>query len=437
MAYTDLEMKNFTQVAYADFGDAYDYLRTVYPDRESFSIAELTAAAKTTNPGGDYSCLDCLTADQMQNWSISLVQDHNDQSGFYACVIETAPGQAAIAFRGSESMSDPSNLYNDWLRADLGLLNSTETNQHAEVRQFLAEHADMLSKYDSIAVTGHSLGGNLAEYATIVSGEYGLSDRIDQCISFDGPGFSNEFIARYRDEISDMSGVMTHYQWSFVGGLLFNLPGVARVTCSVSNDANSEDDAQYNMFTRHDTKYLEFDENGNIKPGSRDTFSMFIDGFSKSLESMISFSPLSFVLLPYILFTNGFADLGEIFNSFIEGVKTTYQKIHRFFEKWFNRNNGSFKVNTCSLSSDAGKIEAGIRRVREMVAEMFGSVQALNAMWKGPANAAFASKFAAEQEEINRYLDSITVYVTSITDDSRAYNCCENKALSVISSLRF
>lgn len=38
-------------------------------------------------------------------------------------------------------------------------------------------------------MTGHSLGGNLAEYATIMSYKYGLDTKIKQCVSMDGPGF--------------------------------------------------------------------------------------------------------------------------------------------------------------------------------------------------------------------------------------------------------
>ena len=436
MAYTDLEMKNFTQIAYADFEDAYNDLKALYPERDSFSISELIVVAKKVDPSSDFGTLKCLTPDQMQDWKVSIVQDHNSETGFYACVIETAPGEAAVAFRGSEDYHDPSNLVNDWLLADFGLLNSTETNQHAEVRRFFAEHADDLAKYDHIAMTGHSLGGNLAEYATIVSGEYGLSDKISQCISFDGPGFSDEFIARYHKEIAAMSGKMTHYQWSVVGGLLFNLPGVERVTCKVSNDANTKDNEKYNSFTRHDTKYLEFDENGNVKRGSKDLLAIFVDDFSKRLDGQFSFSPFAFVLLPYILISNGIADSKEIVNTIVQTVKTTYQKIHSFFEKWLNRNNRYFKVNTYALNADSDRVAAKIASVRTQVKEMFQAIQALNGMWKGPANTAFAAKFAKEQREINSYLKAIEGYANSVKLDSKAYSDCENKVQSVISSLK-
>ena len=41
---------------------------------------------------------------------------------------------------------------------------------------------------NNITVTGHFKGGNKAQYVTIVT------DRIGRCVSFDGQGFSKEFL---------------------------------------------------------------------------------------------------------------------------------------------------------------------------------------------------------------------------------------------------
>lgn len=48
-------------------------------------------------------------------WNISGVHNTNSQNGFYACIIETAPREAAVGFRGSEDMGDLSNVANDWV----------------------------------------------------------------------------------------------------------------------------------------------------------------------------------------------------------------------------------------------------------------------------------------------------------------------------------
>lgn len=44
------------------------------------------------------------------------------------------------------------------------------------------------SKYKNITVTGHSKGGNKAQYVAL------KSDRVDRCVAFDGQGFSKAFI---------------------------------------------------------------------------------------------------------------------------------------------------------------------------------------------------------------------------------------------------
>lgn len=54
-----------------------------------------------------------------------------------------------------------------------------------------------LDGYDSVTVSGHSKGGNKAKYVTV------MDDSVDRCLSFDGQGFSDEFIAKYQDRIAD------------------------------------------------------------------------------------------------------------------------------------------------------------------------------------------------------------------------------------------
>ena len=49
----------------------------------------------------------------------------------------------------------------------------------------------------SVFVSGHSQGGNLAQYVTLESSQYG--DYIDKCVSLDGPGFSTTYLEDYID----------------------------------------------------------------------------------------------------------------------------------------------------------------------------------------------------------------------------------------------
>ena len=75
---------------------------------------------------------------------------------------------------------------------------------------------------DNITVSGHSKGGNRAQYVTILR-----KDRIGSCVSFDGQGFSSEFIRMYEDEIAEMKSVITSisFVYDYVNALLYPIAG--------------------------------------------------------------------------------------------------------------------------------------------------------------------------------------------------------------------
>lgn len=277
MEYNDVELRAFTQIAYMDLEAGFE--------EKSIPAGTPVALVDLLSPKQKQDLIDMGISEQKLNtWKLSAVHNTNDINGFYACVIETSPGNAAVGFRGSEGMGSLSNVQNDWVGADIGLVNSTCTNQQAEVDRFLAKYQDLLDKYGNLTMTGHSLGGNLAEYATIVSNRYGLDDNITQCTSLDGPGFSDEFIRIHQKEIEDMSDKMTHYRWSFVGTMLNDLPGV---DYEYLNVVNSPDGDEYNAVTRHSTKFVEYDpETGMFITGEQDGLSKITSIISEGIDHM-------------------------------------------------------------------------------------------------------------------------------------------------------
>lgn len=52
------------------------------------------------------------------------------------------------------------------------------------------------AEYSGITVTGHSKGGNLSQYVTVV-----CAGQIDRCISYDGQGFGDNFLKEHKEEI--------------------------------------------------------------------------------------------------------------------------------------------------------------------------------------------------------------------------------------------
>ena len=287
VTYTDVQLKNATQVAYQDFNKPY-YELVQSGKKPPFTIEELCAQMVTNKyPTADdvyKKMFPNLNGENIKGWKIVDYYNNNAATGFYGCLIDTGNGDAIIGFRGSEGMDDLDNLRHDWLEADLGLLNNTLTKQQGDVEKFLDQisKSEYINNYNSIAMTGHSLGGNLAEHAAIMSSEYGLDDKLAQCMSFDGPGFSNEYINKNRVRIEKVSEKITHYKWSPVGGLLSELPGVERISLKYKES----DNFFYNLIGRHSTESIIFDENGAAERGEPSMWDILTSKFSQGIDHM-------------------------------------------------------------------------------------------------------------------------------------------------------
>ena len=282
--YTDKELQLATQVAYVHLDDSYQYFAS--NGQTKVTLEDLakhdSSVAKALKDHGVPETL-------WGKWSISASYDTNNDTGFAACVIDTGDGNAITAFRGSEGMGTDaeglSNIQHDWIEADIGLMNSNTTNQYEEAQKFLKENAALLNSYDKVDLTGHSLGGNLAEFSTIVADNCGVGKNFERCVSFDGPGFSQEFIDHYKDLIDKNAGKVDHYKWSFVGSMLKELPGEHSKFIQIKLEAILI--PAVGGFLRHDTKYIDFDENGYVKEGHQD----FIAALSERLTNAIDDLP--------------------------------------------------------------------------------------------------------------------------------------------------
>ena len=107
--------------------------------------------------------------------------------------------------------------------------------------------------YDTITVTGHSKGGNKAKYITLLDGS------VDRCFSFDGQGFSDEFIVEYAPEIKARQGKITNHNvnYDFVNLLLND---VGRTFFYQGHDYGSGHIAEAHC----PNTFFVFDESGNI-----------------------------------------------------------------------------------------------------------------------------------------------------------------------------
>jgi len=102
------------------------------------------------------------------------------------CFVDPDTKEATIAFRGT------GGTYEAWF-------DNLEGAGYAELSPMQSSVRDWVQSlsYRNISVTGHSKGGNLAQLAAIL-----CSDLVSRCVSYDGQGFSEEFLKKFKDEIA-------------------------------------------------------------------------------------------------------------------------------------------------------------------------------------------------------------------------------------------
>ena len=274
MGYTDSQMIIASQIAYFDFDESLmaDGGCTV---RE---VLEYTAADPDSSSRG-YAAYVLRLLDELPegeacgDWVIKDVRNDQHGSGMYACMLDTGNREALIAFRGSES-DTKENLLKDWGLSDLGLFNNRLTVQQQAAQKYMEDLFRTYGDYYTYSATGHSLGGNLAEHATITIPE-AMRSCFDRCANLDGPGYSAAYLAAHALEISAMKGHIEHDSWSLVGALLNPVPGsdyrvVAAATPEKKNLLQS-------LVWRHDTTNVSFDRNGNMLAGTRDRLAEAVD----------------------------------------------------------------------------------------------------------------------------------------------------------------
>ncbi len=158
-----------------------------------------------------------------EDWKISNVVSNNkqDETGFVGYTIQpdpiNNPGQIIVGFRGSEPIEDIRYL-NDWDN-NFSTTYLVESVQQGEALRYIQEHIEPLVKsgqIDELYLTGHSLGGNLALFASFILSKE-LREKLVTATTFNAPGFNAKTLAYYRDAIKEMNrtGKLTEFQNRF------------------------------------------------------------------------------------------------------------------------------------------------------------------------------------------------------------------------------
>lgn len=202
-------------------------------------------------------------------YNLKIVNKNDDVSAM--CFVSPSdPDNAIVIFRGS-------NGKEEWIDNGKGL--GTSDTQYQKMALDYIENLP----YDSITVTGHSKGGNKAQYVTI------LSDKVDRCISMDGQGFSQEFIDKYSAEIRQKADCIKNYylDGDFVNILMFPVPGAEQICIkgdqSVAGANNHCASSFYHYYQAEDGHwYIQCDGDNQVvmAPGTRADVMEYLHNFT-------------------------------------------------------------------------------------------------------------------------------------------------------------
>ncbi len=181
-----------------------------------------------------------------------------------ACFVDdkNSPTDVNVVFRGTSG---------DYEWHDNGTGGYLSDTKQQELAAYYIE--ELPEKYgNNMTVTGHSKGGNKAQYVTIVT------DRVVKCVSFDGQGFSEEFLNKYAEEIEKKAQSIISISASkdFVNCLLYPIAGTR-----IYVEAEEQD-----KFIHWHKPNILMDENGNLKTQSEQSdLAKFINEYTTYMIS--------------------------------------------------------------------------------------------------------------------------------------------------------
>lgn len=195
MAYRELSEKELLLLTnYAYFkcstydGTIGENIQKLKDEKGEYDISKVTAQGACGDIISEEDAIDILKRieEDERLSSLSAVRKM-DNEGMRGILYEDQNGKkATLVFRGT------GGTYKAWEDNVLG-----EYQTDTRIQKLAADFVKYeCAEYDDITVTGHSKGGNLSQYVTVVCG-----GQIDRCVSFDGQGFSEKFRSEHDEEI--------------------------------------------------------------------------------------------------------------------------------------------------------------------------------------------------------------------------------------------
>lgn len=178
--------------------------------------------------------------------------------------------EAVLVFLGTKALD------NAWLDCLEGAYYE-DTRLQLEALDF---YNQVSQDYNITTITGHSKGGNLAQYITITG-----KDSIRNCVSFNGQGFSNLFINKYKDRISTNSEKITSIV-SYKEPINTLLNSITKNILIIKTNENIDTLSSHVSSYLYNTSF--FDDNGNYVPTAITTRTNTIETFNKVCDKLVN-----------------------------------------------------------------------------------------------------------------------------------------------------
>lgn len=204
---------------------------------------------------------------------LQVINVSSTESGTHGFCVKDSNNNISVIYSGDYSYSD------SWVDNFVGAVQEDSTEQDNALT-FFNECLDKAKEFGVVGevnVSGHSKGGNLAQYVTIVSG------MVDNCLSYDGQGFSDAFMQKYVDEIaqngSKITSISANYDYIHcVLNPIYNAQHYFVDVDMIPDELSFRSIAWFHM------PILVLDENGNIKPFVEESeFSAMLHVISNSI----------------------------------------------------------------------------------------------------------------------------------------------------------
>ncbi|MDO5574792.1 MAG: DUF2974 domain-containing protein [bacterium] len=211
---TDKELLLLSNYMYMDVsvtkGSIKDILASVQDADGNIDPSRISASGGIDDEG-TLTILNEMNAASDDFKALRITEVVNSEGIRGACFENTA-GEGTVVFRGT------GGGYQSWVDNILGGYQK-DTAMQKEAADFINQQC---GRYSNLTVAGHSKGGNLAQYVTVMCG-----NQVDRCVSYDGQGQNRNFILSNSEKVRQAQGKITSISAhnDFVNILLTSIAG--------------------------------------------------------------------------------------------------------------------------------------------------------------------------------------------------------------------